>query len=116
MINSTDVILYKKKGFDGEKYIKLQKEAILERISQFNKGRLYLEIGGKFLYDTHAARVLPGFIPESKKHIFAALKDQIEILFCVNANDILNDRQLTNQDINYKSHVQNLIKRIEIEV
>lgn len=116
MINSTDIILYKKKGFDGEKYIKIQREAILERISTFKKGRLYLEIGGKFLYDTHAARVLPGFIPESKKHIFAALKDQSEILFCVNANDILNDRQLTNQDINYKDHVQNLIKRIEIEI
>lgn len=116
MINSTDVILYKKKGFDGEKYIRLQKEAILERISLFKKGRLYLEIGGKFLYDTHAARVLPGFIPESKKHIFAALKDQVEILFCVNANDILGDRQLTNQNIDYKSHVQNLIKRIEIEI
>lgn len=114
-MNSSDVILYKKKWFDGEKYITLQKEAILERISSFNKGRLYLEIGGKFLYDTHAARVLPWFIPESKKHIFAALKDQIEILFCVNATDILNDRQLTNQDIDYKHQVQVLIKRIEIE-
>ncbi|AHB41406.1 hypothetical protein P148_SR1C00001G0615 [candidate division SR1 bacterium RAAC1_SR1_1] len=116
MIDSSDIILYKKKGFDGEKYIKLQKEAILKRISQFNKGRLYLEIGGKFLYDTHAARVLPGFIPESKKHIFAALKDEIEILFCVNASDILADRQLTNQDITYKTQVQTLIKRIEIEI
>ncbi|HCY21216.1 TPA: hypothetical protein DIC40_05195 [Patescibacteria group bacterium] len=73
-------------------------------------------MGGKFLYDTHAARVLPGFIPESKKHIFAALKDEIEILFCVNASDILADRQLTNQDITYKTQVQTLIKRIEIEI
>lgn len=116
MINSSDVILYKKRGFDGEKYIKQQKEAILKRISQFNKWRLYLEIGGKFLYDTHAARVLPGFIPESKKHIFLELKDQIEILFCINAIDILGDRQLTNEDIDYKIQVQTLIKRIEIEI
>jgi len=116
MIDSTDVILYKKKWFDWEKYIKMQKEAILDRISLFKNWRLYLEIGGKFLYDTHAARVLPGFIPESKKHIFSALKNEIEILFCVNANDILNDRQLTNQDIDYKEHVQLLIKRIEIEI
>jgi uncharacterized protein (UPF0371 family) len=111
MINSTEVILYKKKGFDGEKYITLQKEAILQKLALFEQGRLYLEIGGKFLYDAHAARVLPGFIPESKKTLFLELKDQIEILFCVNANDILDNTK--NSD--YKSHTQNAIKRIEIE-
>ncbi|HCB52142.1 TPA: hypothetical protein DEP21_06340 [Patescibacteria group bacterium] len=115
-MNSTDIVNYKKKGFDGEKYITLQKQHILERIEKFSKGRLYLEIGGKFLYDTHAARVFPGFIPDSKKRIFAALKDKAEVLFCVNANDIIHDRQLTNQDIDYKTQVQNAIKRIEIEL
>lgn len=58
-INSTDIINYKKNGFDGAKYIKLQKEKILDRIANFGGGRLYLEIGGKFMYDAHAARVLP---------------------------------------------------------
>jgi len=59
MINSSDIINYKKDGFDGEKYIRLQKEKILDRITNFSGGRLYLEIGGKFMYDAHAARVLP---------------------------------------------------------
>lgn len=58
-INSTDIINYKKDGFDDAKYIKLQKEKILDRIANFGGGRLYLEIGGKFMYDAHAARVLP---------------------------------------------------------
>ena len=58
-INSTDTINYKKHGFDGDKYIRLQKEKILDRIANFGGGRLYLEIGGKFMNDTHAARVLP---------------------------------------------------------
>ena len=48
----------KEKGFDGEKYIRIQKEKILERMTKFN-GRLYLEIGGKFMHDAHASRVLP---------------------------------------------------------
>jgi uncharacterized protein (UPF0371 family) len=58
-INSSDVINYRKHGFDGDKYIRLQKEKILDRIANFGGGRLYLEIGGKFMYDAHAARVLP---------------------------------------------------------
>ena len=43
------------KGFDSEKYLKLQSEHISERISKF--GKLYLEFGGKlfddFLNDYH---------------------------------------------------------------
>lgn len=112
-INSTDIINYKKDGFDGEKYIRLQKEKILDRIANFSGGRLYLEIGGKFMYDAHAARVLPGFDPESKKEIFASLKNQAEILFCVNANDILSNRQLSNQNIDYKDYVYQMVRIIE---
>lgn len=112
-INSTDIINYKKDGFDDAKYIKLQKEKILDRIANFGGGRLYLEIGGKFMYDAHAARVLPWFDPESKKQIFASLKDQAEVLFCVNANDILSNRQLSNKDIDYKDYVYQMIRLIE---
>jgi uncharacterized protein (UPF0371 family) len=75
-----------------------------------------LEIGGKFMFDSHAARVLPGFNAESKKIIFSSLKSQIEILFCVNAKDILQDRQLSNQDISYKEHVIGMLKQIEINI
>ncbi len=50
-------------GFDNERYLREQTAAILERVSRFNN-KLYLEFGGKLLYDFHAARVLPGFDPE----------------------------------------------------
>jgi uncharacterized protein (UPF0371 family) len=43
MINTTDVVSYKEAGFDGEKYIEMQKNQIIDRISKFS-GRLYLEI------------------------------------------------------------------------
>ena len=52
-------------GFDNEKYVKLQSQNIRDRISQFG-GKLYLEFGGKLFDDYHAARVLPGFEPDSK--------------------------------------------------
>jgi len=49
-------------GFDNQTYLKEQTAAILQRVKKFNN-KLYLEFGGKLLYDYHAARVLPGFDP-----------------------------------------------------
>ena len=55
----------KERAFDNDKYLKLQSKHILERISTFDN-KLYLEFGGKLFDDHHAARVLPGFQPDSK--------------------------------------------------
>ena len=74
-------------GFDNEKYLKLQSENIMERINQFG-GKLYLEFGGKLFDDFHAARVLPGFQPDSKIRMLKELKDEAEIVIVISANDI----------------------------
>ena len=52
-------------GFDNEKYLSEQSEAIINRAEQFGN-KLYLEFGGKISNDLHAARVLPGFDPDGK--------------------------------------------------
>ena len=52
-------------GFDNEKYLQEQHEKILERVQKFDN-KLYLEFGGKIMFDYHAARVLPGFSPNVK--------------------------------------------------
>ena len=62
-------------GFDNEKYLQTQSEHIRQRIAQFG-GKLYLEFGGKLYDDNHAARVLPGFQPDSKLRMLLQLKDQ----------------------------------------
>lgn len=110
MISSTDVILYKKKGFDGQEYIKKQREAIVKKLSFLKNGKLYVEIDGKFLQDANAARILPWYIADSQKHIFAPLKDQIEILFCIDAADILENKDHSINSTN------TIIKRSEIEL
>jgi len=76
-----------KKGFDNELYVKLQIQTIKERIKMFNN-KLYLEFGGKLFDDHHAKRVLPGFELNSKIRLLEELKDQCEIIFCINAKDI----------------------------
>ena len=48
-----------KKGFDNDLYLKLQSETILARIKDCNSDKLYLEFGGKILFDLHAELVLP---------------------------------------------------------
>ena len=51
-------------AFDNEKYLDEQTQAIIERVERF-ENKLYLEFGGKLLFDYHASRVLPGFDPKS---------------------------------------------------
>jgi uncharacterized protein (UPF0371 family) len=101
-MNTTDLVQHQKIAFDLEKYKKLQKEKINERIEKFSQGKLYLEIGGKFLYDSHAQRILPGYEVDTKKQLFLDLRDQMDILFCVDANDIQKNRQLKNTNETYE--------------
>ena len=63
-------------GFDNEKYLKEQSQSILDRAAQFGN-KLYLEFGGKLIYDYHASRVLPGFDSNVKMKLLKALKDKI---------------------------------------
>jgi len=78
-------------GFDNGKYLDEQSTAILERVRQFGD-KLYLEFGGKLLFDYHAARVLPGYDPNVKIKLLQRLKDKIEIIFCVSARDVAKGR------------------------
>ena len=78
-------------GFNNKKYIQLQSEKINERIKQFG-GKLYLEFGGKLYDDYHAARVLPGFEPDSKLQMLIKLKNKIELIIVINANDIEKEK------------------------
>ena len=74
-------------GFDNEKYLEEQTAAILDRVNRFNH-KLYLEFGGKILYDYHAARVLPGFDPNVKMRLLQKLKDDIDVILCIHAGAI----------------------------
>ncbi len=98
----------RKKGFDNEKYLKEQSQAILERIERF-EGRLYLEFGGKLLYDYHAARVLPGYDPNIKIKLLKTLKDKIDILLCIYAGDIERGRIRGDFGITYDVDALKLI-------
>ena len=91
-------------GFDNEKYLKIQSEHIKERIAQFD-GKLYMELGGKLFDDHHASRVLPGFKPDSKLRMLAQLRDSIEIVIVVSAEDIEKNKIRADLGITYDEDV-----------
>ena len=95
-----------KKAFNNDKYIKIQSEKIEERIKEFDK--LYLEFGGKLFDDSHASRVLPGFLPDSKLQMLKKLKDITEIVIVINANDIESNKIRSDLDIGYDTEVLRL--------
>ena len=97
-----------KLGYDNDKYIRTQSAHIRERIAQFG-GKLYLEFGGKLYDDNHAARVLPGFQPDSKLKMLLQLKDQVEMVIAINADDIEKNKIRGDLGITYDRDAIRLI-------
>ena len=95
-------------GFDNETYLKEQTAAILERVAKFDN-KLYLELGGKILFDYHAARVLPGFDPNVKMRLLQQLKDKADILLCIYAGDIERKKVRADFGITYDVDALKLI-------
>ncbi len=95
-------------GFDNDKYLKMQSEHIIERISGFDN-KLYLELGGKLFDDYHASRVLPGFAPDSKIRMLMELKDSAEIVIVISASDIEQSKVRGDLGITYDQDVLRLI-------
>src|SRR5512133_1041959 len=97
-----------KTGFDNEKYLGEQTSAILERVNRFHN-KLYLEFGGKLLFDYHASRVLPGFDPNVKMRLLQMLKEKADIILCIFAGDIERKKVRADFGITYDSDALKLI-------
>ncbi|MBR2808879.1 MAG: DUF1846 family protein, partial [Erysipelotrichaceae bacterium] len=96
-----------KAGFDLKKYIRLQSQNISKRVAKFSK--LYIEFGGKLFDDNHAARVLPGFEPDSKIKMLINLKDKVEMMLVINADDIERNKTRSDLGITYSQDLFRLI-------
>ncbi|MGL4798983.1 MAG: DUF1846 domain-containing protein [Cellulosilyticaceae bacterium] len=106
-----------KVGFDHNQYLEEQSQYILERVNNYDK--LYLEFGGKLLYDMHAKRVLPGFDENAKIKLLHKLKEKVEIVICVYAGDIERNKIRGDFGITYDMDVLRLIddlREYELEV
>jgi uncharacterized protein (UPF0371 family) len=96
------------KGFDSERYLREQSDYIIERAQRFDN-KLYLEFGGKLVFDHHAARVLPGYDPNAKIRLLHRLKDRSEIILCIHAGDIERKKLRADFGITYDADALRLI-------
>jgi uncharacterized protein (UPF0371 family) len=71
--------------------------------------KLYLEFGGKLLFDYHASRVLPGFDPNVKMRLLLQLKEKADILLCIYAGDIERKKVRADFGITYDVDALKLI-------
>ncbi len=107
-----------RQGFDNRRYLQEQTASILDRLKTFHN-KLYLEFGGKLLFDHHAARVLPGFDPNVKMSLLQHLRDDADVLLCIHAGDIERRKLRADFGITYDVDALKLIDdlrdwRIEI--
>ncbi len=100
-----------KVGFDNEKYLKQQTAEILKRVKKY-PSKLYLEFGGKLLFDYHAARVLPGYDPNVKMRLLQKLKDKTNIILCIYAGDIERKKIRADFGITYDAEAMKLIDEL----
>ncbi len=94
--------------FDMDKYLAEQSSEILNRVRRFNN-KLYLEFGGKLIFDYHASRVLPNFDPNVKVRLLQQFKDKTDIILCIHAGDIDHRKIRADFGITYDVDVLKLI-------
>lgn len=99
-------------NFDNKKYLELVVADLRERANQ-TKGKLYVEINGKLLKDDFAQRIFSGYDGENKKKLIAELKQDLEILVCVNAEAIIANVPMTKKALPCVEHIELTLKRIE---
>ncbi len=94
-------------GFDENKYLEEQSKYILERVGKCDK--LYMEFGGKLVHDTHASRVLPGYMENTKMKLLQKLRDESEVIICVYSGHIESSKKIGDSNISYEMEVFRLI-------
>ena len=100
-----------KTGFDNEQYLDEQSRYIIERAEQF-QNKLYLEFGGKLVFDHHAARILPGYDPCVKLRLLQRLRDRAELILCIFAGDIERKKIRADFGITYDADILRLIDEL----
>jgi len=98
----------KQMGFDCEKYLEEQSSFILDRAARCDN-KLYLEFGGKLVFDLHASRILPGFDPNAKIRLLNRLKDKASIVLCIFAGDIERKKLRADFGVTYDVDTLRLI-------
>lgn len=98
-------------SFDLVRYEKGQIAGFSNVFGKFD--RTVVEMGGKFLDDHNATRVLPGCTPDVKIEIFNTFKDDCEIFICINSENIEEGRIQSDYNTKYTEDCMEKIVKFE---
>src|SRR5699024_4365764 len=101
-------------GFDSQKYIQLQSEFISQRRQDISH-KLYHEMGGELADGLHASRVLRGYTPKYKVSMLHEVKDELEIMWVLNAKDSEYEKIRAHLGITYQDEALRLIDIVRNE-
>lgn len=91
-----------------------QNQIIKDIEDRLNKNqKLYLEIVGNCIDQSDFTRIAPDFPSDIRKRTFSHFKYDMEIFFCVRAEDILNESKLRPNDKDFKDFLTIYLKKIE---
>lgn len=91
-----------------------QNQIIKDIEDKLNKNqKLYLEIVGNCIDQSDFSRIVPELPSDIRKRTFTHFKYDIEIFFCVRAEDILNESKLRPNDKEFKDFLTIYLKKIE---
>ncbi len=104
---------YKNKNmwFNVSEYQNQVIKEIEDKLTNVNK--LYLEVVGNCIDQSAFSRVINGFPADLRKRVFSHFKYEMEIFFCVRAEDILDEDKERPDWKEFKDFLMLYLKRIE---
>jgi len=97
--------------FDYPSYLSSFSQQLQQKLSQVSK--LYLELSGNIIDQSNVTKIFPSFAPDTYKKVFAPYKYDMEILFCIKAQDIIDDLPMGEDQKPFRDFIWTYLKKIE---
>ena len=104
---------YKNKNmwFNVSEYQNQLTKEIEEKLN--NNQKIYLEVVGNCIDQSEFSRIIPGFPADLRKRTFGKFKYDMEIFFCVRAEDILDESKERTDGKEFRDFLMIYLKKIE---
>lgn len=101
-----------KNNFNNTVYFEKQKKSLIESFND-SFDRIYVEIGGKTIGDTHTSRVLPNYDPDIKYKIIKNVETDFEFILCINSMSIIRNKKRRDSKKKYTNEFIDMLTKFE---
>ncbi|MDR2540659.1 MAG: DUF1846 family protein [Candidatus Peribacteria bacterium] len=96
--------------FDYQNYLRILGEQLQDKFSEDSK--LYLEVTGNLIDQSNITALLPNFESDTYKKVFAPYKYEMDILFCIKAQDIIDNPPMDDEKL-FCDFLEIYLKKVE---